>query len=193
MVKSRYNDNDKLTGMWAESHAWLKDHSAKQYDERFLSLVLTDELLTGKLEALVGSPIEVILESAVEITIDDDRARHLGVESGSKGLSRTVWLTSRGKKLIYANTVISVEETDAKLFRSLKVSNEALGSIALNTDLKVHKDKLEIGTVSIKEINKGFGLNFDEKLLGRRSRMFIDNAMLNASIIEVFHSDIIRL
>lgn len=195
MVKSFNDDNYKLIETWAKPSAWLNDHSeiAQSSNDELNSLVLTDELLTGKLEILVGSPIEVILESVFEVSIDDDRATHLGVNKGTKGLSRTVWLTSKGKKLIYANTVISIDGTDEKLLQSLKTSKMALGNIALSTELKVNKDNLQIATLTNKEINKGFSLSENEKLLARRSRMFIENNILNASIIEVFHSDIIGL
>ena len=132
-----------------------------------------------------------------DINIDEGRAEHLNVKAGSKGLSRTVWLSANGSNVVYANTIISVDDTDAKLLSNLRISTEALGNIAANSKLPVRRDNLEIGTVSAAEINEGFNLPSDKKLLGRRSRMFIldenNKSVLNASIIEVFHSDIIPL
>jgi chorismate-pyruvate lyase len=151
-----------------------------------LRLLLTsDGSMTTALEALRAGRVSVEVVRQGEESIDDDTAQRLGVSPRQTAVSRHVWLTHAGERLLYAVSVLPMESLAPEVATEIRRGIEPLGRLFDTTNRAVIRDGLRIGRLHNPELADAFGVDPGEHLWCRAYRLAVERT-LTASIVEVF-------
>ena len=155
---------------WLDARKWQATAAARELHPDVGSLIVSTKSLTYELEALYGESLMVELNKVGYLTIEGELAQYMGVAAGTKGLDRQVWLTIKGRRLVYARSIFSVEHTEQRLIALLKQERRPIGRVFVEEKIAVSKEALEIAT-EIKD-NRQFGFSpQDGHPVARRYRL----------------------
>ncbi len=147
-------------------------------------LLVSDGSMTTALEALRMGRVTVEVVRQGEESIDDDTARRLGVSPRQTAVSRHVWLTHAGERLVYAMSVLPLESLAPDVATELRRGIEPLGRLFDTANRAVIRDGLRIGRLHDPDVAKAFGTDPADLLWCRAYRLAVERA-LTASIVEV--------
>lgn len=157
-----------------------------------LRLLLTsDGTITTSLQALMRTPIGVEIIRQEEIQVDKATAEFLTAKPGSVALSREVWLTAKGRRLVVASSIILLEGLHRPLLQALRTGEKPLGLLLRETGEPVVRDRLQIAFVADPSAIKSLGPTGAGPSWVRRYRMTLGSKS-TASIQEQFIGDLTR-
>ena len=148
-------------------------------------LLTSDGTVTSYLKALFLAPIELEVRYQGEGEAGNDLAKYLEIAPSESVINRTIWLKTKGSKLVYASSNLPVSRIEDGLYRELKEKRKPLGMILGEHNIPAYKDLIEIGEVESGGIASDLGLDSNSLFWARRYRLNIDGGA-RASITEVF-------
>ncbi len=159
-------------------------------------LLVSGSSLTFNLELLFGSRVRAEVTSATVTDLDREDALYLEETRGGPAMERNVWLTVKGKRLVYARTVMPLDCIQKRLVQKLNDHpEEPLGRILQSEKVHFVKDRLEVGLVRCDEAAKGLGLDGNTPMVARRYRLLNrhdkDGWIIKAALTEVFSPGLI--
>lgn len=154
-------------------------------------LLTSDGTITASLQALMMSPIGVEVFGQEEIRIDKAVAEFLSTRTDSEALARDVWLTGKGRRLVYASSIILLDALRRPLFEALRTGVKPLGLLLQESGEPVIRDRLQIACITDPSGRRRIGLPGTGASWSRRYRMTIRSKPA-ALIQEQFAGDPIR-
>lgn len=110
-----------------------------------LRMILTsDGLLTTALQSLFLGAVDVEILRQEKSVLDEEPAGFLRLEPGISSHVREVWLSSRGKKIVFARSVIPLDGFSRGLLRTLSEKPIPLGLLLQETGHPTIKDRMEV-------------------------------------------------
>jgi chorismate-pyruvate lyase len=165
---------------------FAKNAGLSPADREILS---SDGSLTLDLEQRFKADVGVELQEVRSCCIRPELAEYLGVKPFEEALERDVWLTSEGKRLIYARSVMPLSCVRQGLLPLLKGGDRPLGRILSNEGIDFSKDSMEFAIIDGQGQDLEFGLEPAAMYVARRYRLFkraSDGWIINAVVTEVF-------
>jgi chorismate-pyruvate lyase len=147
-------------------------------------LLASDGSMTTALEALRVGRISVEVVRQGEESIDDDTAQRLGVSPRQTAVSRHVWLTHAGDRLVYAMSILPLESLAPDVATEVRRGIEPLGRLFDTGSRAVIRDGLRIGRLHNPDLASAFGAAPADLLWCRAYRLAVERT-LTASIVEV--------
>jgi chorismate-pyruvate lyase len=178
-------------GHWLSGDEFLRSDSADRMDPILRMLLMSDGTVTTSLQALIRTPISVEVFRHKEIRIDQATAEFLTAKPGSDALARDVCLTGKGRRLVYASSIIVLEGLRGPLLEALLTGEKPLGSLLQESGEPVMRDRLQIACIADPSGIKWIGLGGPGPIWMRRYRMTIPSNS-TALIQEQFAGDLIR-
>jgi chorismate-pyruvate lyase len=145
--------------------------------------------LTLDLEQRFNASVGVELHAVRSCRIRPELAEYLGVKPFEEALERDVWLTSEGRRLIYARSVMPLSCVQEGLLPLLKGGGNPLGRILSKEGIDFSKDSMEFAIIDGQGQALEFGLEPASMYIARRYRLFkrgSDSWVINAVVTEVF-------
>src|SRR5574341_1490413 len=137
-------------------------------------LLVSDGSMTTALEALRMGRITVEVVRQGEESIDDDTARRLDVAARQTAVSRHVWLTHAGERLLYAVSVLPLECLAPEVATEVRRGIEPLGRLFDTKSRAVIRDGLRIGRIQNSDLAQAFGADPADGLWCRAYRLAVD-------------------
>ncbi len=155
--------------------------------------------MTQHLEELLGAPIEVETRVGRTVRIGPEEAAKLEVNVNAKSQEREVWLSIKGRKLVYAHTLIPLVLIDEALMKTLKERNdEPIGRVLTSLEIPFSKKALEVAILTSAEVADELGLAPDTRLVARRYILYndtsdttIESPAIQAAVTEIFNPEIV--
>jgi chorismate-pyruvate lyase len=176
---------------WLSGDEFLRSDAAARMDPILRLLLTSDGTITASLQALMRSPIGVEVFRQEEIRIDKAVAEFLSTPTDSEALSRDVWLTGKGRRLVHASSIILLEGLRRPLLEALRAGEKPLGLLLQESGEPVVRDRLQIARITDPSNRKRIGLHGTGTSWSRRYRMTIRSKSA-ALIQEQFAGDLIR-
>ncbi len=170
---------------WKTLEEFLADIDPLEVPSVLRLLLTSDGSMTTALEALRAGRISVEVVRQGEESIDDDTARRLEVSPHQPAVSRHVWLTHAGERLLYAVSVLPVESLAPGVATEIRRGIEPLGRLFDTGSRAVIRDGLRIGRLHNPDLANAFGTDPADLLWCRAYRLAVERT-LTASIVEVF-------
>jgi chorismate-pyruvate lyase len=170
---------------WKTLEEFLAEVDPSEVPPLLRLLLTADGSMTTALEALRASRISVEVVRQGEESLDDDTARRLDVSPRQTAVSRHVWLTQGGERLLYAVSVLPLESLAPDVAAEVRRGIEPLGRLFDTTSRAVIRDGLRIGRILHPDLAAAFGADPAEVLWCRAYRLAVERT-LTASIVEVF-------
>ena len=151
---------------------------------------------TFDLEERISAEVAVELQGVSHCSIRPELAGYLGVKPFEQALERDVWLTSFGKRLVYARSIIPLSCTGKELLELLSGGDRPIGRILCDEGIDFSKDSMEFAVIDGQGQALEFGLEQAELYIARRYRLFKrsgDDWIINASVTEVFAPSLIPI
>jgi chorismate-pyruvate lyase len=177
---------------WLRGDEFLKSDAAARMDPVLRLLLTSDGTITTSLQALMRTPIGVEVIRQEDIRIDKATAEFLTAQPGSDALARDVWLTGKGRRLVYASSIIVLEGLRRPLLESLRTGEKPLGLLLQESGEPVIRDRLQIARIADPSGIQWMGLAGSGPIWLRRYRMTI-RSKSTALIQEQFTGDLTRL
>ncbi|MBI3399724.1 MAG: DUF98 domain-containing protein [Deltaproteobacteria bacterium] len=175
----RWLDNKKAVHLLKKYHLLPK-----------CSMLISDDSLTGFLETINQSPVDIAIKNYEVRKIEKREADYLEVDASQDTVVRDVWLIQDGKKLVYARSVFPITGLNKYLLEKISASMEPLGRRLTDQGLLTFKDKLEICAVRCADINKELDLAPETILWAKHYRLMAkpvsEGNGIMASITEIF-------
>lgn len=178
------NLHSNFLKMW-DLEGFLKEGPALQSHSLTRMALISDGSITRILQATHLIPISVEIIKQSSILPDPETNRFLELEEGTREtIYRKVWLKIHDRKILYASTILVLQNPETRLSRLL-AEEKPLGILIDELQMPSLKDKLVVGRLINPKISIGFGLPPDTELWARHYRMVIqDNGC--ASVLEIF-------
>ncbi|VAW37629.1 hypothetical protein MNBD_DELTA02-436 [hydrothermal vent metagenome] len=176
----------------AESFVAFADNIGLSSEDR--EMLVSVGSFTLDLEQRVSADVRVEIQEIRHCRIRPELAVYLGVKPFEEVLERDVWLTSDGRRLIYARSVIPLSCTDDGLISLLSGGDRPLGRILGDEGIDFSKDSMEFAVIDGKKQALEFGLEEAGLYIARRYRLFRRSAggwIINAAVTEVFTPSLI--
>lgn len=170
---------------WATAEDFLAETDSREVSPLLRVLLTSDGSMTTLLEALRGGRIDLDVVRQGEEPIDDDTARRLGVPAHDPAITRHVWLTHDGRRLVYAVSVLPVASLSPSLAEGIRRGVEPLGRLLDACGRPAVRDGLRIGRIHNTGLADALGAPSSAPLWCRRYRLAVEQ-VLTASIFEVF-------
>ncbi len=170
---------------WATAEGFLAETDPHEVSPILRILLTSDGSMTMLLEALHGGRIDLDVVRQGEEPIDDDTARRLGVRAHDPAITRHVWLTHDGRRLVYAFSVLPIASLSPSLAEGIRRGVEPLGRLLDACGRPAVRDGLRIGRIRNAGLSDALGAPSSAPLWCRRYRLAVEQA-LTASIVEVF-------
>jgi len=170
---------------WATAEDFLAETDPREVSPLLRILLTSDGSMTTLLEALRGGRIDLDVVRQGEEPVDDDTARRLGVRAHDPAITRHVWLTHAGRRLVYAVSVLPIASLSPSLAEEIRRGVEPLGRLLDACGRPAVRDGLRIGRINNHGLADAFGAPPSDPLWCRRYRLAVEHT-LTASIVEVF-------
>ena len=148
-------------------------------------LLTSDGSMTTLLESLRLGPIDLEVIRQGEEPIDTETAQRLGVRPREAAITRHVWLSHAGQRLLYAVSVLPTSHLDAALAEGIRRGVEPLGRLLDACGRPAVRDHFRIGRLQNTTLADAFGAGPSDRLWCRTYRLAVEHT-LTASIVEVF-------
>ncbi len=169
---------------WKTLDDFLSDVHPSEVSPVLRLLLASDGSMTTALEALRMGRISLEVVRQGEDPIDEATARLLDVAPHQTGVTRHVWLTHAGERLVYAMSVLPIESLAPDVATEIRRGIEPLGRLFDTGHRAVIRDGLRIGRLHNPDLAKAFGADPAEPLWCRAYRLAVERT-LTASIVEV--------
>jgi chorismate-pyruvate lyase len=170
---------------WATAEDFLAETDPREVSPLLRILLTSDGSMTTLLEALRGGRIDLDVVRQGEEPVDDDTARRLGVRAHDPAITRHVWLTHAGRRLVYAVSVLPIASLSPSLAEEIRRGVEPLGRLLDACGRPAVRDGLRIGRIHNHGLADALGAPPSDPLWCRRYRLAVEQVM-TASIFEVF-------
>lgn len=170
---------------WATAEGFLAETDPHEVSPILRILLTSDGSMTTLLEALRGGRIDLDVVRQGEEPIDDDTARRLGVRAHDPAITRHVWLTHDGRRLVYAFSILPTASLSPSLAEGIRRGVEPLGRLLDACGRPAVRDGLRIGRIHNADLSDALGTPSSAPLWCRRYRLAVEQT-LTASIVEVF-------
>ncbi len=107
-------------------------------------ILTSDGLLTTALQSLFLVPVEVEILRQEDCVLNDEAAGFLHLESGIPSHVREVWLKAKGKRIVFARSVIPLDGFPPSLLRALSEKPIPLGLLLQETGRPTIKDRMKV-------------------------------------------------
>ncbi len=162
-------------------------------------LLFSGTSMTQHLEELLGAPIEVETRVGRTMRLGPEEAKALGVNVNAKAQEREVWLNIKGRKLVYAHTLIPIVSVDEALLRTLKErKDEPIGRVLTSLKVPFLKKALEVAILTSAEVTAELALPPETRLVARRYILYndtsdttIESPAIQAAVTEIFNPEIV--
>lgn len=158
------------------------------------SMLISDDSLTGFLEAANNSPVTIAIKNYEVRIIEKKEADYLEVDASQDAIIRDVWIVQDNKKLVYARSVFPVVGLNKYLLEKISTSVEPLGRRLTDQGLLTSKDKLEICAVRCADINNELNFAPETILWAKHYRLVAKPASegrgIIASVTEIFSHEL---
>ncbi|MBI3755659.1 MAG: chorismate lyase [Deltaproteobacteria bacterium] len=179
---------------------WIRDKEAVRLCEslnmapQHRLFLLSDGSLTGFLEALNHSSVDVKIKKHETCKIEKDEAGYLEVDAFQDAIIRDVWLIQDRKKLVYASSVFPLAGLDKHFIEEVAAGIEPLGRTLVEHGLSAYKDKLEVCAVHCMDANNALNLAPEAILWAKHYRLTARahsaGKKVTASVIEIFSPEL---
>lgn len=169
---------------WKTLDDFLSDAQLSEVSPVLRLLLASDGSMTTALEALRLGRVAVDVVRQGEEPMDDATARRLGVAPRQAAVSRHVWLTHAGERLLYAVSVLPLESLAPRVAVEVRRGIEPLGRLFDTANRAVVRDGLRIGQIQNPDLAAAFGAEPGDPLWCRTYRLAVEDT-LTASIVEV--------
>ena len=177
------------TFRWLSSDDFFKSEAAARIPPVLRVLLTSDGTITTALQALLLTPIGVEIIRQEEVRLDAAAAEFLAVEPGLDALARDVCLTARGRRWVYASSVLLTDGLPRPLLAALRTRRKPLGLLLNESGKPLTRDKLRIAQITNREAARVLGFPEDGSLWARRYRMSLGEKLW-ADIREFFSPDL---
>ncbi|MBE9531649.1 MAG: chorismate lyase [Proteobacteria bacterium] len=178
----------------AEKFPGLADNAGLSLEDR--EMLASAGSLTLELEERLKASVGVELQEVRSCRIRPELAAYLGVKPFEEALERDVWLTTEGRRLVYARSVIPHSCMDEGLRTLLSSGQRPIGKILGDEGIEFSKDSMEFAIIDGQEQGAEFGLEQAPIYIARRYRLFnrsSDGWTINAAVTEVFTPSLIPI
>jgi len=170
---------------WASPEQFLAGLDPLEISPLLRVLLTSDGSMTTLLEAVRLAPVDLEVIRQDEEPLDDDAALHLGVRARQPTITRHVWLSQAGHRLLYASSVLPTATLSPTLADGVRRALEPLGRLLDGCGRAVMRDRLRIGRLDHPALAEALGGAAAERLWCRSYRLTVEQT-LTASIFEVF-------
>ena len=175
---------DLAPAEWLTPEQFLAGVDSTGISPLYRVLLTSDGSMTTLLSALRLGRIDLDVVHQGEEPLDLETARHLGVSAHQRAMTRQVWLTHEGQRLLYASSVFPVTLLSPALADGLREASEPLGRLLDGCGRPAVRDRLRIGRLEHPALAEALGGAPSDRLWCRMYRLAVEHT-LTASIIEV--------
>ena len=170
---------------WLEPEKFKDQYKNPSLNKRVNFILSSDCSLTGLLEDMNETTIELELMHQDNILVDREAAVILGIEESEAVLEREAWLKRKEGKLVFANSIIPLKNLDSDLVNKLEAGDKPLGYIFETSGVQVNRSDIKISTIKCKQIANDILYPADHCFWSRRYNLISKERIL-ALITEVF-------
>ncbi|MEE9591217.1 MAG: chorismate lyase [Thermodesulfobacteriota bacterium] len=180
---------------WIRGADILKDFKDSGLLPHQLLLLVSDGSLTTHLETIYACRLDVEIRESNTILLDNSTSAYLGIEPGQEAVMRVVWLKAKGKKVVYANSILPIARIDGRLLEDISRAEEPLGRLLASDYPFSMKECMEVGVVGSPGVASDLGLSKDTPFWTRRYRLSVQSAdgdrAIKAMVMEIFSSELL--
>jgi len=158
---------------WINADDFIKTAEAARMDPVLRILLTSDGTITTSIEALTLGPVGVEVLRQEEVGIEAPAAVFLAAVPGSRALSREVYLTANGRRLVCASSVILTEGLDRPLLQALRAGRKPLGRLLRESGRPVVRDRLQIASADGPVWMRRYRMGLGSKWIGLIQEQFI--------------------
>lgn len=191
-VPSKKGCKDRIMGYnivplkeWIGFVEFLELYEGSHLNEKTKSILTSRGSLTRLLEDLYKTPVVLELKGQDLRSLEDDRAELLRIGKSAKVLERNAWLKSGGERLVFAHSVIPVNNLGRDIVNSLEAGDRPLGYLLERAGISIQRDDQGIGMINCEKIAEDLNLPMNNSFWARRYCLKSDEKAL-AFITEVF-------
>ncbi len=170
---------------WLEPDKFKDRYENPSLNKRVNFILSSDCSLTGLLEEINETSIELELIHQDNIAVNGDTAYLLGIEERETVLKREAWLKKKEGKLVFANSVIPLRNLDKMLIDELEAGDKPLGYIFEMSGISVNRSDIKISTLRCNQIAEDIFYPVDHVFWARKYNL-ISKERIQAVITEVF-------
>ena len=170
---------------WLEPEKFKDQYKSPSLNRSVNFILSSDCSLTGLLEEMNETTIELELMHQENILVGREAADILGIEESEAVLEREAWLKKKKEKLVFANSIIPVKNLDSNLVNKLEAGDKPLGYIFDTSGVQVNRRDIKISTIKCKQIANDILCPADHIFWARRYNL-ISQERIMALITEVF-------
>ncbi len=176
---------------WITPEQFLVEADPLEIPPLLRVLLTSDGSMTTMLQSLRLGPIDVEVIRQGEEPIDPETALRLGVRPLEAAITRHVWLSHAGQRLLYAVSVLPTSHLNAELAEGIRRGVEPLGRLLDACGRPAVRDHLRIGRLQNAALADTLGAEPSVRLWCRTYRLAVEHT-LTASIVEVFSPRLIE-
>jgi chorismate-pyruvate lyase len=170
---------------WLEPDKFRDRYKNPSLNKRVNFILSSDCSLTGLLEDMNETSIDLELIHQDKIVVNGHAADLLGIEESEAVLKREAWLKKKERKLVFANSVIPLRNLDKELIDKLEAGDKPLGYIFETSGVSVNRSDIKISTIKCKQIADDILYPVDFAFWARKYNLISKERIL-AVITEVF-------
>ncbi len=149
--------------------------------------LLYDGSLVKFFRALFLSDITVDVTGQKEVNMGFEMAKFLDSKEGTAAIIRDAWLHTKGKKFVYAHSVIDTTDISEPLRREISRKNKPVGILLSDYNMPLLRDQLFIARIKSDYLAEHFS-TIEDTFWVRCYRLRVPDGF-NAAIFEIFSPD----
>ncbi len=154
-------------------------------------LLTADGSMTQMLEALLFSPVSMVIERQEVVCPGRGITDLAGFEDGEKALAREAWLTAGRRPLIYAHSLLFTSGAGRYTLPSLREVKKPLGRLVRDDGIKTLRVGCRMGLVEAADVAVHLGISPDHEFWGRYYKLTTDQG-LTGMIFELFSPELLE-
>lgn len=159
---------------WKTVEEFIQSKDSGRIPPSLRMILTSDGLLTTALQSLFLEPVEVEILQQEDSILENEAAGFLRLEPGIPCHVREVWLKSKGRRIVFARSIIPLDDFPPSLLRALAEKSVPLGLLLQESGRPAMKDHMEVCGI-LNRIHPGFPKNptfpEDAPLWARRYRL----------------------
>jgi chorismate-pyruvate lyase len=170
---------------WLEPDKFKNLYKNPSLDKRVDFILCSDCSLTGLLEEINETPIELELIHQENVAANGEVACLLGIEERETVLKREAWLKVKEGRLVFAHSVIPLRNLNKELIDELEAGDKPLGYIFETFGITVNRSDIKISTLKCNQIAEDILYPVNHAFWARKYNL-ISKERIQAVITEVF-------
>lgn len=172
--------------IWMDPVEWIQQPEVTSLPPTFRNLLISGDSTTSAIQSMGEVRLEMVRQE--EGKLEPLWADFLDLPALQPVITRNVWLTTGGRRAMFAASVIPLEGLNLKLKRTLVQGTKPLGLAIDGESYRPEKDRIGISRILVTADTESTGIPIGRPMWARRYRLQVPRR-LTAAITEIIHPD----